>query len=88
MQHIFIRIRNSEEEKESNQPSTIKLQFDDAQLEQVNNTRRRHTNPTILPKIISELEQKLIRSLIFSVTVLVVYLLILITLHLMTGKRI
>ena len=45
MQHIFGRLRNSEEEKWSDQPSIIELKLDYAQLEQINSTRRRKINP-------------------------------------------
>ena len=53
------------EEKESDQPSTIEVQLDDAQLEQINNTMRININPKILPNFMSGLEQKLRISLIF-----------------------
>ena len=59
----------------------------DSQLEQINNTRIRNINPKILPKIMSGLEQKLIRSLIFKVVVLAIYLLKLTTLNLMTRRK-
>ena len=44
-------------------------------------------NPKILPNFMSGLEQKLRRSLIFLIAVLVIYLLILTTLHLMTRRN-
>ena len=65
MQHIFVRLHNSAEEKESEHPSTIDLQLDDAQLEQINNTRRRNINPKILKNSMIGLEQNFRRSLIF-----------------------
>ena len=57
--------------------------MDDEKLEKINNTRRRNINPKILPNFMSGLEQKVRRSLIL----LVIYLLILITLNLMTKKN-
>ena len=65
IKHIFGILRNPAQEKESEQPSIIKLQWDDAKLEQINNTRIRNINPKILPNLMSGLEQKLIRILIF-----------------------
>ena len=86
MQHILGIFLYSEKEKESEQPSTIELQLDYAQLEKINNTSRKNINPKILPNFMSGLEQKLRRSLIFLVGVLVIYLLILITLNFMTRR--
>ena len=87
MQHILGLFLYSEKEKKSEQPSTIELQLDYAQLEKINNTSRKNINPKILPNFMSGLEQKLRRSLIFLVGVLVIYLLILITLNLMTRSK-
>ena len=47
MQRIFERLRNSAEEENSEQSSTIDLQLDDEQLEQIKNTRKRNINPKI-----------------------------------------
>ena len=87
MQHILGLFLYSEKEKKSEQPSTIELQLDYAQLEKINNTSRKNINPKILPNFMSGLEQKLRRSLIFLVAVMVMYLLILIKLHLMTNRN-